>query len=325
MRARRRARAWLVAAAVAAATGLGVNWAVRPGAAIAPHRAGPSRIEGNGYPKILIDPSGLRTILERPPQRIASVTLATDEILYHLAPERLIAVTRMIDDASLSRDAGRVPSRLARIDARPERILPLEPDLVLVANYTRSETVALLAAAGVPLLRVGPFHCFADVFQSIRLLGAALGEERAAEAWIARLEARIAEVERRGAARPRPRVLYLAGGLYTAGADTLVDELLARAGAHNLARSAGLRGSAPIASELALGLQPEVVLVTGWSAAHGRLLRRQLLEDPRWAEVPAVRRGAVYHLAPASLLAVTHHAVDTLEEMFAVLHRASEH
>lgn len=312
--------AWVCVGLAVAGLAVGASLEVGPGAAITPQRAGPTRVEGDRFPKTLVDPSGLRTPLAEPPHRLASATLASDEILHYLAPERLVAVTWMVDDASLSRDAGQVPAELARIDARPERILPVEPDLVLVANYTRSETVTVLAAASIPLLRVGPFHSLADVFVCIRTLAAALGEEGRAERWIAELEERIAAVEARAAGLPRPRVLYLAGGLYTAGADTLVDDLLERAGGHNLARSAGLRGSAPIASELAIGLQPEVILITGWSVDHGVLLRRQLLEDPRWAGVPAVRQGTVYDLPPASLLAVTHHAVDALEEVFSVVH-----
>jgi len=314
------ASAWLCFGLAIAGLGMGIGLEMGPSAAIAPQRVGPSRVEGSDFPKTLVDPSGLRIPLTEPPHRVASATLASDEILYHLAPERLVAVTWMVDDASLSQNAGRVPAALARIDARPERILPVEPDLVVVANYTRSETITVLAAAGIPLLRIGPFHSFADVFESIRALGAALGEERRVEHWIAGLEERLAAVAARTAEFPRRRVLYLAGGLYTAGADTLIDDLLERAGGRNLARDAGLRGSAPIASELAIGLQPDVILITGWSVDHGVLLRRQLLEDPRWAGVPAVRQGAVYDLPPASLLAVTHHAVDALEQVSSVLH-----
>ncbi len=291
--------------------------------ALPEHAERATRIEpgGDTFPKRLLDPSGRVTELARPPRRIASATLASDEVLLELVgPGGLVGVTRFVDDPHLSPDAGRVPTAVVRIEARAETLLPLAPDLLVVANYTRAETAHLLASAGVPLLRLGSFASFDDVFANILRLGEATGTSARAGRWVATLRARVERVERRRRSATPPRALYLAGGAYSAGRGSLVDDLLTRAGAHNVARDVDLRGSAPLSTELAIALQPEVVFVTGWSPQHGAATADALRRDPRWRDVPAVRAGRVHALDGASLLSVTHHLVDALETVEQLLY-----
>jgi iron complex transport system substrate-binding protein len=306
----------LLAVAIALFGRVDLRLALPDAAALATHVQSGAGAGDAAFPKLLVDPVGGVTILPRPPQRIASATLASDEILLELVgPGSLVGVTRFVDDPHLSLDAGTAPPAIARIEARAERLLPLVPDLAVVANFTRAETVHLAHAAGVPLLRLGAFTSFDDVFKNIRRLAAATATEAKAEAWIETLHERILRVERRSAGRTPPRVLYLAGGTYTAGRGSLVDEILTRAGAHNCVRDIGLSGSVPIAIELAIALQPEIVLITGWNPAHGRTIAENLRKDPRWRGVPAVRDDRVFVMHSALLLSVTHHVVDAVEEV----------
>lgn len=286
-----------------------------PGAA-----ARATRVEGRNYPKTLIGPTGRARRLEAAPRRIVSATLASDEILARLVGfERLAGITELVDDPDLSLAAGTIPAAIPRVEARIEELLPLSPDLVVVANYTRAETVQLIDAAGIPLLRLGAFRSFEDVFANLRRLARAADSEADAEAWIGALRERIRRVEHRVVGRPRPRVLYLAGPNYTAGEGSLVDEVLTRAGARNCAREAGLRESSPISTELAIALQPELILVTGWSGARGETTASALRDDPRWHSVPAVADGRIHVVPSAMMLSVTHHAVDALEHVAEIL------
>ena len=112
-----------------------------------------TRVEGRVFPKHLIDPAGMVQILPAPPRRIASAILSGDHILTALvAPDRLAAVTYLVDNPNLSNIASVVPASVPRIHAEIETILALQPDLVLVAGYTRATTVRLLVAAGTPFL-----------------------------------------------------------------------------------------------------------------------------------------------------------------------------
>lgn len=136
---------------------------------------------GDSFPKQLIDPAGTVQAMPAPPRRIVSAILAGDEILTALvAPDRLAGVTYLVDHLGMSNITGLVPPSIPRIHAEIETILALQPDLVVVAGYTRAETVRLLVAAGIPVVRFQWYRSFQDVMTNIRTLAAVVGAERRA-------------------------------------------------------------------------------------------------------------------------------------------------
>ncbi len=280
-----------------------------------------TRVEGRAFPKHLIDPAGMVQILPAPPRRIASAILSGDHILTALvAPDRLAAVTYLVDNPSLSNIAGVVPASVPRIHAEIETILALQPDLVLVAGYTRATTVRLLVAARIPVVRLHGYGSFQGVMRNIRTIGAAVGAETRAERITGAMQRRITAVEQRVRGLPRPRVLQYAAGGYTAGAGTLIDEMIERAGGANVAREAQLMGPARLPLEMAISLQPEVIVVADWSATSSTEAVQALLRDPRWQQVPAITSGRVYAVRGAWLEAVSQYAVRGLEAIARLLH-----
>jgi iron complex transport system substrate-binding protein len=281
----------------------------------------PTRIEGEGFPKQLIDPLGVSRPMERPPTRVVSTVLAADELLSALVdPARVAGVTYLADDATQSLAAGAFPASVARVGVEVEPLLALEPDLVFVATYTRAETVRLLLSVGVPVLRLGGVRSFDEVTENLRVTAAALGEEARAEAIRVEMVQRIQEVERRVAGRERPRVLVWERSGYTKGSETLMDEIIQRAGGVNVIRETGLSGAVRIAVEFAIGLEPEVILVEGGNGGVDDEAVRALLEDPVWRHVPAVRAGRVYPHAGPWISSLTHYRVRDLEEVARALH-----
>ena len=96
----------------------------------------------------------------------------------------------------------------------------------------------------------------------------------------------------------RVRVLYLDLPNFTAGRDTLIDEMLIRAGGLNVAAAAGIAGAGQIAVESALALDAEAIVVA--TAPGGRPPLDELRATPLWREMPAVRAGRVFSI-PAAL------------------------
>ena len=202
-----------------------------------------TQVVGQDFPKRLVDPSGIPQTLAAPPNRILSGVLASDEILTALVPpERLVAVTYLVDEPGLSDVAKLLPPDLPRIYAEAENMLALRPDLVVLASYTRATTVRLLVAAGIPVVRFQWYRSFADIMNSIRMLAAAVGAVGNGARLVDDMRQRIAEVEGRTQGLARPRVLYYGGGGYSTGEDTLIDAMITLAGGHNVARDVGLRG-----------------------------------------------------------------------------------
>lgn len=280
-----------------------------------------TQVVGEDFPKRLIDPSGMAQTLQKPPQRILSGVLASDEILTALVPpERLAGVTYLVDEPGLSEVARLLPADLPRVHAEAETLLALQPDLVVLASYTRATTVRLLASAGVPVVRFQWYRSFADIMNSIRMLAAAVGAEANGARLVADMQRRIATVETRAQGLARPRVLYVGGGGYSAGRDTLIDAMITLAGGHNVARDVNLQGQGRLPLEVAVSLRPEVILVSEWARLQGSSRTATFQHHPVWTAVPAVREGRVYGINGAWLSSVSHYSVKALEAIARVLH-----
>ncbi len=317
-------RAWLgagLAVPFGAAALLGPR--VR-GALLGAAGLGDGRIEtprGGGFPRTLVDPVGGRRQLPAPPRRIASTYLAADEILAALVPAaRLAAVSAFADEPSVSNVAGFFPRGLPRVRAQVEAILAVQPDLVCVAGYSDPDGLRLEIGAGLPVLRWSRFDCFADVLANVRLLGAATGADAAAEALAASVERQLAALQARLAGVAPVRALYLDPPDFSAGAGTLIDEMLTRAGAVNVARQARLDGAGPISVEAALGLDPDVLVVAAWPGAPPPL--EALRAAPLWRELRAVGAGDLVTVPGAWSGDVSHHAAKAPAAIARALHPA---
>jgi iron complex transport system substrate-binding protein len=240
------------------------------------------------------------------PLRVASLNLTADELLVEmLPPDRLVAVTRWADDASMSNVAGRVPATAVRLPrADLERILALRPDLVVVSEYTDADFLRLVEKSGLRHHRMSGLDTLPGIRAAILDLGRAVGTPQRAARLAARFDSVLAELARRLEGGPRPRVLYW-GDPHTAGAGTAIGSLLEAAGASNVGRELGLRGIVPIAGEKAFAAEPDAFLVTEGSGAAVALRRHPLLSRTR-----AVHEGRVVEMPNHLLVALSDRAAD---------------
>jgi iron complex transport system substrate-binding protein len=253
-----------------------------------------------------------------PPQRVASLNLAADEVLVEiLPPGQLVAVTRLIDERGTSNVVGRVPPsvpRFARADV--ERLIALAPDLVIVSEYTDPDLLKLVERAGMRVHRMSGLATHAGFRQAILDLGHAVGAPAGAERLVARFDATLAGLRRRLKGAPRPRVLYWANP-HTAGAGSAIGALIECGGGSNVGAELGLQGVVPLGAERAFVADPDVVLVgTGWGTAQS------LREHPLLSQLRAVRDGKVVELPTELLVALSHHSARACWRLGHALHPA---
>ena len=272
-----------------------------------------------GFPKTLRGPAGDERILSGPPRRIASTYLAADEVLAALVPpDRMVGVSAYADDPATSNCHEAYPAGIARLRADPETVIALAPDLVCVAGYTAADPLRLLVGSGLAVVRWSRFDSFAEVMAGIRLLGAVVGEDARADALARDIAALLADLERR-LARVRPvRVIYFDPPTYTMGGETLVDEILTRAGGENVVRELGIVGPGQIGLETVLALEPDAIIMPNY--AGNTPVLRALATDAIWRQVPAVRAGRVHEVPGAWIATVSHHAAQGLTRVARVLH-----
>lgn len=281
-----------------------------------------SRVLGERFPKTIVDPVGHPHVLERPPQRIASAILAGDEMLSQLVEtDRVVGVTALVDDVGISNVMPPFPLSIPRNNAGVEELLALQPELIIVASYTDANTVRLMLASGIPLVRFVNGDSFREIDANVRTLSAALGEEARGRRWLDDMWRRLTDVEAVVRNRPRPRVLYYSLSGSTAGRNSLTDEALSLAGGYNVIRDTAIQGYSRISPELAISLQPEVIFMSDWQAGNTQESALQtLLQDPTWQEVPAVVQRRVYAVSGAWATSVTPFHVQGVEVFARLLH-----
>src|SRR5207249_4536236 len=116
--------------------------------------------------------------MSRYPQRIVCLTEETTETLYLLGEgDRIVGVSGYTVRPP---EARQKPKVSAFINARFDKIMSLEPDLVLAFSDLQADLAAELVRRGVAVVTFNQ-RSVAEILQMIRMLGGLVGEQRAAE------------------------------------------------------------------------------------------------------------------------------------------------
>jgi iron complex transport system substrate-binding protein len=228
------------------------------------------------------------TVPDRP-ARVVSLAPSMTEIVYALgAGDRLVGVT---DQCDFPGDVTTKPRVGGIYSPNFEAILTLGPDLVLATSEgNREEDVRALARFRIPVYVVRPLDV-PTVLESIGRVARLLGREAEGTRVVDAMRLRIDAVARAVARAPRPRVLYLLWGspLIVPGRDTLITDLIRRAGGDSVSASEPL-AYPRFSMEEALARRPSVIVI----ARHGLAsVDDQLKEWTHLTLLPAVREGRV--------------------------------
>ena len=175
------------------------------------------------------------------PERIISVAPSVTEIVYALGKgDGLIGRTDYCDYPA---EAASVESVGSLMEPNIEKIIDLEPDVVIVSTHFKPENIEILENAGVKVVGFYNDESFEAVYDIIANIGLLLDAESEAETLVAQMKADVADVKEKVASvKNRPSVYYVVGfgewGDFTAGGDTFIHELLEMAGGNNIARDA---------------------------------------------------------------------------------------
>ena len=141
-----------------------------------------------------------------------------------------------------------------------EKVIDLEPDLVLAPNIITNGTVEQLRNAGLTVYRVEAAGTIADVTAKTLLIGELTGECEGATETVARMDSRLETVREAVSGQDNPRVLYTFFG-YTAGSGTFIHEIITTAGGENVAATAGIEGYGQLNQEVVVEENPEWIVL----------------------------------------------------------------
>ncbi|MBN1857725.1 ABC transporter substrate-binding protein [Candidatus Bipolaricaulota bacterium] len=262
-------------------------------------------------PVVVVDDRGRSIVIARPPQRIVALGALYAQVIVDLeAIDRLIAVADSPDNPPEVKGISSIGPTYA---PSVETILSMEPDLVLGATDWGGERSAL-EAAGIAVLTTPLLTSISDVLSSIRTIGAALGDGVAATDLAGRIAEAIVSSESLVMSLPSVRCAFLyppslGTPPYAAGRGTIENDLISRAGGHNV--FADVSGFPQVNLEDLLARDPEVIFVAPSQMAY-------ITEDPLLRGVSAVRARRVFGIS-ASRAASTAIS-EVLMEMIQWLH-----
>ena len=231
-----------------------------------------------------VDDAGATVTLAVPAQRIVSLAPHATELLFAAgAGDRVVGVIATSDWPQQVRALPNVGDSRA-LDL--ERIVALQPDLVVTWPYTTPAQLERFRERGIPIFTTNP-KTIEGIAVDLERLGALAGTDAPALAAAADFRRRLTELREEHRRLPPLAVFYeiWSTPLFTIGGDHLITEAIAACGGENVFASLAL--PAPIVSvEAVLAMQPEAII-----AGVDGAVRPAWLDDwKRWPTLPAVAR-----------------------------------
>ena len=235
-------------------------------------------------------------------ERIICMTEETTETLYLLGEQdRIVGISGFTVRPPQARKEK--PKVSAFTSAKIDKILALEPDLVLGFSDLQADIAAELVRHGIEV-HVFNHRSVDEILRMIRTLGGLIGEQSRAEALAQQLADGVETIRRETAGeRVRPRVYFEEWDDPHISGIQWVSELVSIAGGDDcfpeLARET-LGKDRIIADSMEIVRRAPDIIVGSWCGKKFRAER--VAERPGWADVPAVRDGELHEVKSAVIL-----------------------
>ncbi len=245
----------------------------------------------------ITDDAGRAIALKSSPTRIVSLAPSNTEVLYALGlGDRVVGVTQYCDYPPEAKQKPNIGG-FSKIDL--ERVVGLNPDLVLATNIHNKTVVPELEKRGITVVVVEPKNVD-DVLAKITFVGKITGASDAAAKLTAQMKTRIDGVAAKTAtAKVKPRVFYeIDKTLYTPGPGSFIDDMIAQAGGMNIAADAK-SAYAQLSAEVIIAKDPQVILLGDMNFGESP---ESVKARPGWSNISAVKNGRIVPLSDENLV-----------------------
>lgn len=194
------------------------------------------------------------------PMRIVSLNMCVDSIVVELVShDRIAALSHYARDpqrSTIAEEARHLPITYETA----EEVVALRPDLVLTSRHSAIATRNALRRVGIRFELFDVPDSIEESLAQVRQVAHLLGAEREGEAMVARIQAELDAARLPPNEPPMTAAIYQPGGL-SAGANTVVGELMELTGLRNIAARYGVEQYRPLPLEVLISAPPDVLLV----------------------------------------------------------------
>lgn len=250
----------------------------------------------SGFPVTVTDALDEEVVIEEKPEKIISLIPSNTEIVYALdSGDAIVGVTDFdnFPEEVMSKE------KIGGMEFNIEKMISLKPDLVLAPGSTADtvqEGLQQLKDAGIDVVVVNDAQSFEEVYQSIEMIGQAIGEPEKADGLVESMKNSFAELKKKAEAiKPEEQKSVFvevspAPEIYTAGKNTFINEMLELIGAKNAAGD--MDGWPKVDPEAIVERNPDVIVTT--YGYYTEKPTEQVLARPGWNNVKAVKDQQVF-------------------------------
>jgi iron complex transport system substrate-binding protein len=240
------------------------------------------------------DGLGRAISLNGPAQRVISLAPSNTEILFAIgAGSQVVGRDQLSDYPEEAKAVTDIGSSFEALNT--ELIVSLKPDLVIAAEINTPEQVKQLEDLGLTVYYLKNPLTLEEMYGNLEIVAQLTGHKSEVATLIESLKARVAAVDEKVAPlSSRPNVFYELDATdpakpYTAGKGTFIDQLIERAGAHNIASD--LKDYPQMSLEQVVAADPSFIILG--DARYG-VTPESIAQRPGWENLSAVKNGQVF-------------------------------
>lgn len=242
------------------------------------------------YPATILDSEDNEITIESEPMKVVSMAPSITELLFKLNLEdKLIGRTTYCDYPKEALDIEPVGT-LQKPDL--EKIISLEPDILIASTHFSDESKQQLTALGVEVIVLYENYEMDGVYTIIETLGTIFNVNGTASEITDQMKSSTEETKEKIADLESPRVYYVVGfgeyGDYTAGGDTFINGLITLAGGDNIAKDVS---GWSYTIESLVEADPEIIII-------GNDMKDSFINEDVYKDLTAVKTGNVYGIDP---------------------------
>lgn len=232
------------------------------------------------------------------PTRIVSTSPAITEIMFAIGADELLV--GRTDFCTYPPEASQIASIGGISNLNVESLAALNPDLVISGSMVSAKITHALETLGIPVACVLEQQRFDGLYDNILKIGQLCNREAEAEQLVAELKEQVSLLMDHPAQQPndkahRPSMYYVvgfgAGGNYTSGGNTFINDLIEMAGGRNIAN--GIKGWS-YSLESLMEADPDYILIRHEDSAA-------FCKARPYCNLSAVREGRVIGLASGEM------------------------
>ncbi|WP_238477527.1 PGF-CTERM-anchored ABC transporter substrate-binding protein [Natranaeroarchaeum sulfidigenes] len=211
------------------------------------------------FPITVEDETGTELTLEEQPDRIVTLRPSAAQTLWEIGgKEQVVGVSKHAENLEGTDEIESISEEETTVST--EKVVGLDPDLVLAPGSTDDETVEQLRELGVTVYQFESASSLDDVYSNVETIGKLSGNCEGAEETTDWMDEQLDIVADTIEGEESPDVLYSFFG-FTAGQDTFIDELIVAAGGTNVAAEEGIEEYQPLNEETVVDTDPDWIVL----------------------------------------------------------------